>query len=326
MSRPGLPPRAAILGIAGTELTPEERELFRRSPPLGVILFGRNIDHPAQLRRLTASLREVLGEDAPILVDQEGGRVARLRPPHWPAFPAAGSFGDDPEAVERNYRALGATCRAEGFDVVCAPVLDLRQPGAHDIVGDRAFGDDPATVARLGARAAAGLRAAGCVPVLKHMPGHGRALADSHLTLPRVAAGIEALEADFAPFRALCAADGGQGFWGMTAHLLYAALDEQRPATLSPRVINGVIRGEIGFRGLLLTDDLAMRALYEDGGDPASLAVAALDAGCDVALHCPGIPAENAAVLSACPPVSERALEALAASRQRLRPAVAAGA
>ena len=180
------PPRAAILGIAGTELTAAERALFRRTPPLGVILFRRNIDHPAQLRRLTASLREVLGEDAPVLVDQEGGRVARLRPPHWPAFPAAASFRGDPEAAERNYRELGATCRAEGFDVVCAPVLDLQQPGAHDIVGDRAFGGDPVEVAWLGARAVAGLQAAGCVPVLKHMPGHGRALADSHLALPRV--------------------------------------------------------------------------------------------------------------------------------------------
>ncbi|MFC7693544.1 glycoside hydrolase family 3 N-terminal domain-containing protein [Paeniroseomonas aquatica] len=186
---PRIVPRAALVGLAGTELSAAEVALFRLAPPLGVILFARNIADPVQLRALTAAIRDLLGEAAPILVDQEGGRVARLRAPHWADCPPAAAFEGLPEAAARANAALhGLMCREAGFDVVCAPVLDLRLPGAHAVIGDRAFSADPEEVARLGLAWAEGLQQAGCIPVVKHVPGHGRALVDSHLDLPRVAA------------------------------------------------------------------------------------------------------------------------------------------
>ncbi|UFN50735.1 beta-N-acetylhexosaminidase [Roseomonas sp. OT10] len=317
-------PRAAILGIAGPALTAEEAALFRRTPPAGAILFARNVVDPAQLLALTASLRELLGEEAPILVDQEGGRVARLRPPHWPAFPPPAQFEGDAEGAAANAARLGAACAAMGLDVVCAPVLDLRLPGAHGIVGDRGLSADPAEVARLGAAWIGGLRTAGCVPVIKHIPGHGRALLDSHEALPRIGAGEGELEADLFPFQAVCQPDRGRGVWAMTAHLLYEAWDAERPATLSPIIVESVIRQRIGFDGPLVSDDLAMKAL---SGTPAGLAVQALAAGCDLALHCTGVLAENAALLAACPPMTDRAAERLAEARavalESRRPAAA---
>ncbi|GGG51119.1 beta-hexosaminidase [Caldovatus sediminis] len=304
-------PRAAIVGIAGPTLTDEEILLFRRTPPLGVILFARNIQDPPQLAALTAKLRELLGPETPILVDQEGGRVARLRPPHWLAYPPAAAFERAPAAVVRaNASLIGLDCAASGIDVVCGPVLDLRLPDAHGVIGDRAFSADPAEVVRLGRAFAAGLRAAGCTPVLKHIPGHGRALADSHHELPCVGVDRGTLADDLLPFAALAESPG---VWAMTAHILYPAIDAERCATLSPRVIQQVIRGEIGFHGVLISDDLAMGAL---SGAPAELARAALAAGCDIALHCTGRLAETAAVLSACPTVSDAAAERLAASRE----------
>lgn len=296
-------PAAAILGVAGTRLSDEERALFRRRPPVGAILFARNVESPPQLRALTAELREILGERAPVLVDQEGGRVARLRPPHWPEFPPAARFENGPEEAARaNARAVGEVCRAEGIDVVCAPCLDLRVPGAHGIIGDRAFSDDPNEVARLGVAWARGLRDAGCVPVMKHLPGHGRAALDSHEALPTV----EVTEDDLAPFRAVAAAD--PHIWAMTGHLLCPALDPERCATLSPAVVSRAIRGEIGHRGVLLSDDLAMKAL---SGAPEDLAEAALAAGCDLVLHCPVDLAGNAALLDRCPAPTEAAWERL---------------
>ncbi len=307
-------PRAAIVGLAGTELSAEERALFRATPPLGVILFARNISGPTQLRALNASLREVLGAETPILVDQEGGRVARLRPPHWPCFPAAAQFeGLGEAATQADAALLGLACRAEGFDVVCAPVLDLRLPGAHQVIGDRAFSADPAEVARLGMPWLRGLQQAGCVPVIKHIPGHGRALLDSHLDLPRVAATEAELAQDFAPFAALA----GCNAWAMTAHILYEALDAALPATLSPGVIARIIRGAIGFDGVLVSDDLAMKALR---GEPGALAAQAIAAGCDVVLHCTGVLAETAAALAGCPVLSERAEARLAAARAAAQP------
>jgi beta-N-acetylhexosaminidase len=301
--------KPAIIGLAGTALAPEEAALLRAERPLGVILFARNIESPPQLRALVGAVRDVLGASAPVLVDQEGGRVARLRPPHWPAFPAAASFEHGPtEAARANAEALGRLCAAEGFDVVCAPCLDLRLPGAHQVIGDRAFSADPGEVARLGAAWIAGLRAAGVTPVIKHIPGHGRATLDSHEALPRVTADAATLEADLAPFRALAAPD----LWAMTAHILYPALDAERCATLSPDVIGRVIRGAIGFQGFLVSDDLAMRAL---SGAPGALAPAALAAGCDAVLHCSGVLAESAEVLAACPAPTTAALDRLAAAR-----------
>ncbi|MGX9962698.1 beta-N-acetylhexosaminidase [Roseomonas sp. F4] len=306
-------PRAVIVGIAGTTLTAEEAALFRRHRPAGAILFRRNVESPAQVAALCAALREELGEAAPILVDQEGGRVARLRPPHWPEFPAAALFEDAPAmAAEANATLLGLECAVLGLDVVCAPVLDLRLPGAHGVIGDRAFSADPAEVARLGAAWVRGLQQAGCIPVVKHIPGHGRAEVDSHEALPRVAADRATLADDIAPFKALSAPDGGIGLWAMTAHIVYEALDPALPATLSPGLIRDVIRGEIGFQGVLVSDDLAMGAVVGLSND---LAGATMAAGCDLALHCTGVLAETAALLASCPALTEASAARMAAAR-----------
>lgn len=302
-------PRAAIIGLSGPRLTAEEAALLRACRPLGAILFARNVADPAQLRALTGEIRDILGAAAPILVDQEGGRVARLKPPQWERFPPAAAFEHAPEAALRaNAELLGGICRDVGLDVVCAPVLDLRLPGAHGVIGDRAFAEDPATIARLGAAFVAGLQAAGTIPVVKHIPGHGRALADSHHELPRVAAPAADLAADIAPFRALA----GSGAWAMTAHVLYEAWDRALPATISPVVIRDIIRGEIGFEGVLVTDDLAMGALAGASND---LAAAALSAGCDLVLHCTGRIADTAALLADCPALTDRGAERLAQAR-----------
>ncbi|HYZ31329.1 MAG TPA: beta-N-acetylhexosaminidase [Crenalkalicoccus sp.] len=304
-------PRAAIIGLSGHALSAEEAALLREAPPAGVILFTRNVADPDQLQRLTADVRELLGEAAPILVDQEGGRVARLSPPYWPAFPPASAFRGRPaEAAEANAALIGLICAEVGIDVVCAPVLDLRLPETHGVIGDRAFAAEPAEVARLGRAWVAGLQQAGCVPVLKHLPGHGRATADSHLELPRVEAGRDALAEDCAPFAALA----GTGAWAMTAHILYPALDPWRPATLSPTIIGRVIRHAIGFQGVLVSDDLCMKALR---GAPAARARQAIAAGCDLVLHCSGVLAESAALLAGCPLLSDQAAARIAAARGR---------
>lgn len=308
--------RAAIVGLSGAALTAAEAAAWRDTPPVGAILFSRNIEDPAQLRGLIADIRAELGEGAPVLVDQEGGRVARLRAPHWPDFPAAAAFGDLPRdlsesAARANAALLGLSCIEMGFDVVCAPVLDLRLPGQDAIIGDRAFGSDPGEVARLGREWVLGLQEAGCVPVIKHIPGHGRAAVDSHLELPVVSASRDELAEDCAPFAAL--ADSGA--WAMTAHILYEALDPDLPATLSETVIRHVIRHAIGFDGVLVSDDLCMKALR---GEPAALAQQALAAGCDLVLHCNGDPAETAALLAGCPILSSLAEERLHDAKARV--------
>jgi beta-N-acetylhexosaminidase len=301
---------AAIVGIAGPALLAEEHELFRAHPPAGIILFRRNIEEPAQLRRLVGDLRAVLPPGAVMMLDQEGGRVARLRPPHWRAHPSCGAIGALPP--EQALRAawlqgalIGLECTAAGFDTVCAPVLDRRVPGASEAIGDRAFAEDPDEVARLARAMAAGLLAAGIQPVGKHAPGHGRATLDSHDALPTVA-GTD-LEADILPFAA-----NADLPWLMTSHILYPAWDTERPATLSPTIVEQVIRGRIGFRGVLVSDDLAMHAL---DGPPDARAVAALEAGCDLALYCPGDPAGTASVLRAVPLLTGQATARLAAAR-----------
>ncbi|MFC0384123.1 beta-N-acetylhexosaminidase [Muricoccus vinaceus] len=317
--------RAAITGLSGLALTAGEAAVLRATPPAGIILFRRNVESPAQLRALTSAIREELGEDAPILVDQEGGRVARLRPPEWPLFPPACVFeGGSEAAAAANAALLGAQCTATGLDVVCAPVLDLRLPGAHDVIGDRAFSADPAEVARLGQAWIEGLMAAGCIPVIKHIPGHGRATADSHLSLPRVEADAATLAADIAPFAAVCARDAGRHLWAMTAHITYAALDPDRPATLSPHLIRRTIRGEIGFDGVLVSDDLTMGAL---AGLSNSLAADSLAAGCDLVLHCNGVLEDTAALLRECPALGDAAARRMATARalvQASRPAAVA--
>jgi len=297
----------AFLGLSGTALTNAERGLIRDADPAGFCLFGRNVENRVQLRALTDSLRDLSGRaDLPILVDQEGGRVARLRPPEWPEFPAAKRFAalyarapiSAIEAARVNAMALGLMLAEAGINVDAAPVLDLLHPGANAIVGDRSFGDDPMQVAALGGAMLDGLAAAGVGGVLKHMPGHGRATADSHHALPVVTASAGELAADLAPFRALAK----RAPMAMTAHILFKAWDARHPATLSPNIIADIIRGEIGFDGLLMSDDIAMKAL---SGPVAERAKAALAAGCDIVLHCSGKAADNEAVAGVLGPMSE---------------------
>ena len=307
----------AIVGIAGPRLTPAEARLLRRHRPAGIILFARNVEDPAQLRALTADLRRVLAPNAAILVDQEGGRVARLRPPHWLAHPPAAELGrlfdrDRASGLRAAWLTgalIGADCAACGFDVVCAPVLDLAYPGAHDVIGDRSFGPDPHSVGRLGRALAAGLLAAGVQPVGKHAPGHGRARVDSHLALPRVD-GID-LAADMLAFQL-----NADLPWAMTAHILYTGLDPSNPATHSADIILSVIRGKMAFNGVLVTDDLAMQALT---GSPAERAAAALAAGCDIALYCSGELAPTEALLAACPALRPESFRRLRAARSLAR-------
>lgn len=304
---------AAVVGIAGLALSAEEAALFRRHRPTGAILFRRNVDSPAQLRALTDALRTELGAEAPILIDQEGGRVARLRPPHWPEHPPAATFEGRPDtAAEANAALLGLICAEAGLDVVCAPLLDLRLPDMHQVIGDRAFAADPIEVARLGAAWISGLRQSGCIPVIKHIPGHGRARVDSHESLPVVDTDRATLAPDIEAFRLVCRDGGGDGLWAMTAHILYSALDSALPATLSPTIIRDVIRAEIGFDGLLVSDDLAMGAMAGFCTDPAGDSIRA---GCDLVLHCTGVLAETAAILAACPQLSDHAARRLAAAR-----------
>lgn len=303
--------RAVIFGCGGTRISPAERSFFAEADPWGFILFARNVENPAQLRRLTSELRESVGRDAPVLVDQEGGRVQRLRPPHWrdwlPALDEATSLAADARsrALWLRARLIAAELREAGIDVNCAPVLDLAGPDTHAVIRNRCLGDDPAEVARLGRAVAEGLLAGGVLPVIKHMPGQGRASLDSHLALPEVTAARPDLEADFAPFRALADLP-----LAMTAHVIFRALDPDLPATQSAAVVR-LMRDDLGFDGLLMTDDLSMKALAGDFGDRAR---ASLAAGCDVVLHCNGDPAEMQAVVAAVPALAGRAAERAAAA------------
>jgi beta-N-acetylhexosaminidase len=300
------PPRAAVVGIAGPALSGAEAELLAAHPPAGVILFRRNCVDRGQLRALTGSLRALFpGRALPLFVDQEGGRVARLAPPGWELLPSAGAIGrlasSDPDAGREAARLLGRVIahdlREVGIDVACAPVLDVAGADTTAAIGDRSFGADPALVAELAAAFLDGLAAGGVAGVVKHLPGHGRATVDSHVTLPRVTAARADLEAaDLVPFRRLRDAP-----FAMTAHVVYAELDPEHPATVSRRVIAGTIRGALGVQGLLLSDDLAMGAL---SGSPAERALAALEAGCDLALYCPGGLKETEAMLEAAPPLA----------------------
>lgn len=292
---------ACILGCSGLELTPEERALFRDARPWGFILFKRNVGDPDQVRELIQSFRDCVDRsDAPVLIDQEGGRVQRLGPPHWRRYPTGRAYGEagggDPmlrRALARlGGRLLAHDLKALGINVDCAPVLDTPSPGAHDVIGDRAYGRDWETVAELGRAVAEGLLAGGVLPVIKHAPGHGRAGADSHLDLPVVDAAYDELEwTDFRPFRACSDMP-----MAMTAHVVYPAIDEGRPATTSPDAIR-LIRETLGFDGLLMTDDLSMKALCGAFEDRARQA---LHAGCDVVLHCNGDMNEMRGVLAGC--------------------------
>lgn len=310
-----------FLGLKGLTLTPEEIALFTAAEPAGYILFKRNVDNPEQVRALTDSLRALSGRaDVPILIDQEGGRVARLQPPHWPAFPPGRVFGDlydkaplsAIEAARLNAEALGQMLYGLGITVDCLPLLDVPVPGAHDIIGDRAYGEEPVRVAALGKATLQGLAQAGVVGVVKHIPGHGRAGVDSHVALPVVEASAADLEADLAPFRQLADAP-----MAMTAHVVYKAWDDKRCASVSPVVIGEIIRGVIGFGGLLMSDDLGMHAL---GGPFGQRARDVLAAGCDIALHCSGDFAEMAEIVDAVGPISAAAETRLTRAMAMARP------
>jgi beta-N-acetylhexosaminidase len=305
--------QAIIYALSGPALTDAERGFFRDADPAGYILFARNCVDRTQMRRLTDELRNLDGrDDLPILIDQEGGRVARMKPPEWPAFPPAEAFArlyekgpmSAIEAARANAQAIALLLREVGVNVDCLPLLDVRQPGATDIIGDRALGAAPMQVAALGRAVLEGLKAGGAVGVVKHMPGHGRALVDSHKALPVVDASEEALEIDIEPFRTLAWAP-----MGMTAHVVYTAWDAARAGSLSPTVIHDIVRGRIGFDGFLMSDDLGMHAL---SGSQADRALAVLAAGCDVGLHCTGDMAEMEEIAGVVPALSEEGAARLA--------------
>ena len=301
----------AIYGCSGTALGTEERAFFRDAQPWGFILFGRNVEDRAQTSALVESLRETVNDArAPVLIDQEGGRVARLKPPHWREYPPAARFGEvyvsakdmALEAVYLGARLMAYDLAELGINVDCLPVLDLPVEGADAVIGNRAYASDPTVVVTLGRAAIEGLIEGGVLPVMKHIPGHGRAMADSHLELPRVVTEAEELSAtDFVTFRSL-----NQCPMAMTAHVVYEAIDAKRPATTSPKVIRDVIRGEIGFDGLLISDDISMGALQ---GALSARTKAALFAGCDVVLHCNGSLTEMKKVAKEAKPLEGASLK-----------------
>lgn len=317
--------RALIASLPGPVLTPEDAAVLRALDPAGVILFARNCVDRAQLAALCAAVRDCLGWYAAILIDQEGGRVARLRPPHWPDFPPAAAFGalyarapiTAMAAARANARAIAAVLAEVGIDVDCLPVLDVPAPDVHEVIGDRAYASDPMWIAALGAATLDGLWEGGVAGVLKHVPGHGRARADSHHELPVVDASDAELERDLAPFRALARRPSATA--AMTAHIVYTAWDAARCATCSPAIIGQVIRKRIGFDGLLMSDDLGMKALR---GTLESNACEALAAGCDLVLHCSGDLGELRRLEAVVPPLTPVGQARL----DRLRPPAPAAA
>jgi beta-N-acetylhexosaminidase len=311
----------AIFGLSGLTLTADERAFFRDADPAGYIVFGRNVETRAQLRALTDELRGLHGRDHLLIsIDQEGGRVARMKPPVWPAYPAGAVFdhlfevapASAIEAARANAHALGLDLAEAGITVDCTPLLDVRQPGAHDVIGDRALGCEPLRVAALGRAILEGLRRAGVEGVVKHVPGHGRAGVDSHKELPVVTAGVDELAIDLAPFRALA----GTATLAMTAHVRFTAWDAENPATLSATVIADIIRGQIDFDGLLMSDDVDMEAL---GGPIPDRAERAIAAGCDLVLNCWGKMPDMLGIARALPVLTDvgatRLARALAATR-----------
>jgi beta-N-acetylhexosaminidase len=314
--------KPVIFGLSGLALTANERALFRDVGPAGYILFTRNIEDRNQLRALTDDLRKASGrDDVPILIDQEGGRVARMRPPEWPVFPAGERFDKlyaiapmtAIEAARANAEAIALTLGEVGINVNCMPLLDVRRADTHPAIGDRAMGFDPVQVASLGRAVLDGLRAGGVVGVVKHMPGQGRALVDSHHDLPRVTASTEDLERDISAFRRLNDAP-----MGMTGHIMFDAWDQARCATLSPTIISKIIRGDIGFDGFLMSDDIDMHAL---DGDIAGRAAKCVAAGCDVALHCSGKFEDMVLVAASLSAMTARSSARLAAAMATVEPA-----
>jgi beta-N-acetylhexosaminidase len=313
--------RAFIIGVAGPALTDKERAFLRDAQPWGLILFQRNVGGPEPLRRLIDDLRSTLGRAAPMLIDQEGGRVQRLGPPHWPAYPPGAAYGvlfdrgrDLGQAAARlGARLIAADLAALGIDVDCVPIADVPAAGADPVVGDRAYGSEPAKVAALAGAIAEGLAEGGVLPVLKHIPGHGRATADSHARLPVVNADRAVLEAtDFAAFRPLAGLP-----MAMTAHVVFTAIDPIAPATISATIVRDVIRDSIGFKGLLMSDDVSMGAL---SGSIAERTRGAIAAGCDLVLHCNGEMPEMLAVAAEAPELAGEAARRAAAALATKKP------
>ncbi|KZK98525.1 MULTISPECIES: beta-N-acetylhexosaminidase [unclassified Pseudovibrio] len=311
--------KSFISGCFGPELSAEDKVFFRDQQPFGLILFARNMETPAQIRRLCADFREAVGRaDAPVFIDQEGGRVQRFGAPHVPVYPAAGTIGrlyaQDVEAAKRaaylHALLIGLDLRDLGLNANCIPCLDMPIEGASNIIGLRAYGSDAALVSDLGRAAMDGCLAAGVMPVMKHMPGHGRALVDSHLSLPEVTSPLEELEArDFLPFKSLRDCP-----MGMTAHIVFKEIDGDHPVTQSSYAIQKVIREAIGFDGVLISDDISMKAL---GGDLKSRVEKIVAAGCDLVLHCNGELDEMKVVASAVPEIDGKRAERIKAAMQR---------
>ena len=310
---------AIIYGLSGLELNDRERAFFKDANPFGFILFKRNVNTPDQVLALTDSLRDLLGRNCPVLIDQEGGRVQRLNKPNWRAYPPASIFGekaqdDMPSALESlrfNSLQMIDDLKDCGINVNCTPVADVLSPETHDVIGDRAFSDDPGIVGRLALSVCRHYVASGVTPIIKHIPGHGRANADSHLELPVVHTPEEALRTfDFKPFSDIAASDVGMNVWAMTAHVIYSALDADKPATISKGIIEKTIRDDIGFDGVLISDDLDMKAL-SPYGDPAEMAEESLKAGCDLALHCCGDLPLMQKIAEKTPKIADSALKRL---------------
>lgn len=296
----GTPPRPVIFGLAGYTMTRDEEAFFRASDPLGFILFARNIRAPEQLAELTSGLKACMGRDVPVLIDQEGGRVARMKPPHWPAWPSPRAAAVEGCVADVN-RAMAQALRAVGVNVNCVPVVDVYFDGVtHAAIGDRALSSDPVEVGVLGAEICRACLAEGVVPVLKHMPGQGRADLDSHMALPVLDTPLAELErTDFVPYRHILGGEFARAVWGMVSHVVYTAIDSKHPASCSPGVID-MIRKDLGFAGVLLSDDIVMQALGTVG-DMGQRAAASVAAGCDAVLHCNGIMAEMEQVAQALP-------------------------
>ncbi len=282
------PPRACLFSVESTVLNDDEKDLFARFNPLGFILFKRNIDTPQQVNALTASLREVIGRDCPILIDQEGGRVARLKPPHWHKVDTAEILSQNPDKLKQAMQNIANDLNGCGINVNCAPVLDIRQDDTHDAIGDRAFGYDAEDVAACGDCVCRTFLDNGIVPVIKHMPGHGRATVDSHYDLPHVTELLDELIGhDFKPFRDIAHKPYADRIWGMSAHVIYESIDNTHPASASASITSDIIRKNIGFSGFLVSDDLDMAGLSQYG-DICGRASAILHAGLDCALYCSG--------------------------------------
>ncbi|MEM7650567.1 MAG: beta-N-acetylhexosaminidase [Pseudomonadota bacterium] len=316
--------KAVIFSLKGCALSDDERSFFKESNPLGFILFARNCENPQQLKSLTDDLRDTLGRNCPILIDQEGGRVQRLKPTVWRSYPPMKDFGDKAaedmsgalEELRFSILQMAEELSECGVNVNCAPVMDVLTDATHDAIGDRAFSDDPEIVARLGLSVCRNLLAAGITPVVKHLPGHGRGKVDSHKDLPKISASIDELQSsDFKAIRSVFKSNIAPFVWGMMGHIVFEDIDPEHPASVSPKIISEIIRDDLGFDGFLVTDDLDMDAL-SGYGDVAARTLASLEAGCDAALYCSGKLEDMKKIAESVPKLSQKAQERLQKAAQ----------